>query len=97
MPRILTAADLIEDANTHEVTQAFTMLQEGTSPDSVIHALRGEVAQLLDPEQFAIEVQQRFEQLELQKARTKAAGTQQLPLSSLHGCPPPQDHLSPRQ
>ena len=81
----------------HEVVQAFTMLQEGASPDSVIHTLRGEVSQLLDPDRFAIEVQLRFERLELQKARAKAAGTQQLPLSSLHGYPPSQDHLSPRQ
>lgn len=96
MPKVLTAADLIEDANIHEVAQAFAMLQKGTSPDSVIHTLRGEVSQLLDPDQFAIEVQQRFEGLELQKARAKAAGTQQLPLSSLHGCPPSQDHFPAR-
>lgn len=97
MPRILTAADLIEDAKKQEVSDAFIMLQEGVSPTDIIHYLRGEAVQLLDPEQFECEVQQRFEQSELQKAREKAADKQHLPLSSLHGSPPPQDHLSPRQ
>ena len=97
MPHVLSAADLVEDDTHHEVSDAFVLLQEGVSAADIIHYLRDETVKLLDPERFAFEVQQRFERLELQKARAKAAGTQQLPLSSLHGCPPPQDHLSPRQ
>jgi|GEM_PF-3500407 hypothetical protein len=99
MFRILTAADLIEDAktDTQEVSDAFILLQEGVSPTDIIHYLRGEDVQLLDPERFASEVQERFEQIQQQKAREKAAGTQHLPLSSLHGGPPPQDHFPARQ
>ncbi len=87
----------MEDDAHHEVSDAFVMLQEGVSPIDIIHYLRGEAVKLLDPDQFAPEVQERFEQLELQKAHAKAADTQQLPLSSMHGWPPPQNHLSPRQ
>lgn len=96
MFRILTAADLIEDAKKQEVSDAFIMLQEGVSPTDIIHYLRDEAVQLLDPEQFACEVQQRFEQLELQKAHEKAAGTQHLPLPLPHDGPAPQGHLPAR-
>lgn len=70
MPKILTAADLVENETTHEVTRAFEMLQQGGSPESIIHELRGEVSQLLDPDLFAADVQRLYEEMLLMRVRS---------------------------
>ncbi|MDD5041059.1 MAG: hypothetical protein PHX87_00030 [Candidatus Peribacteraceae bacterium] len=92
MPKVLVAEDLQDE----EIKDAFLMMQEGASPGSVIDYLRGERVRLLDPEQFILEVQQKFEQIERQRARTHVAATN-IALPLLHDGPSSHDHLPARQ
>jgi len=52
-----------DELTAAEVARAFVLVQQGRDPEDIIHDLRGQEAQLLDPDQFSREVQQRYQEL----------------------------------
>jgi len=60
------------DLNAEEVAKAHEMLQAGALPEQVIQKLRGELATLLDPPQFPINIQRRVQELLTQRRRGSA-------------------------
>ncbi|ALM10417.1 MAG TPA: hypothetical protein DEB30_01580 [Candidatus Peribacter riflensis] len=53
----------VDELTAPEVVRAFVLLQQAKKPEEVIHDLRGEAAQLLDPETFPRDVQRRYQEL----------------------------------
>ncbi|MFA5273377.1 MAG: hypothetical protein WC353_04405 [Candidatus Peribacter sp.] len=54
----------VDDLSATEVAQAFVLVQKDKNPEDIIHDLRGQEAQLLDPDQFPRDVQRRQQELD---------------------------------
>ncbi|MDD4287083.1 MAG: hypothetical protein PHO20_02580 [Candidatus Peribacteraceae bacterium] len=53
----------VDELSPEEVERAFVLVQQDKDPKDIIHALRGQEAQLLDPDQFPRDVQRRRQEL----------------------------------
>ena len=55
----------VSDLGPDEVGRAFVLVQQNEAPEKIIHELRGQGAELLDPNQFSRDVQRRCQELHL--------------------------------
>ncbi|MFH1444013.1 MAG: hypothetical protein ABIG34_01330 [Candidatus Peregrinibacteria bacterium] len=55
----------VSDLGPDEVERAYALVQKNESPEAIIHELRGQGAELLDPDQFTREVQSRCQELHI--------------------------------